>query len=139
MTDPQQHTPASQPPTPPGYSAAGAATPGAPLAAGARPSGAGSTATLALVFACTAALVGWANSIGTFLTFRLGAVAWIFPVLGGFALVVLDLLALVFGILAARRGGGVKAGIAIGIATMSLLGLLFGMLLPLLYSALSLY
>ncbi|PRB05036.1 hypothetical protein [Microbacterium sp. MYb64] len=152
MTDPQQHAPAPQPPAAPpygggqgypapGYPAPGYGSPaapgyGAPFAAAARPNGGRGAAVLALVFAGIAVLSGWMNTLGSFMAYRFHTPAWVFPVLGGLVIVVFDVLALVFGIIAARRGSGVKGGIAIGVAAVGLLGVLFSMMIPALYSTL---
>jgi hypothetical protein len=124
-----------------GYPGAGYGVPaapgyGAPFTALPRPNGAGGVAVLALVFAGIAVLVGWMNTLGAFLAYRFDTPAWVFSVLGGLVIVVFDVLALVFGIVAARRGSGVKGGIAIGVAAVGLLGVLFSMMIPALYSAL---
>ena len=109
---------------------------GAPIVAGPRPSTAGGTVTLALVFAGIAVITGWANTLAMFLSYRLNLPPWFLSLLGGLTIALFDVLALVLGIIAARRGGGVRAGIAIGVATVGLLGLLFSLTLPALYSTL---
>ena len=165
MTDPHQNVPAPQPPTAPshgtiggpaagtgqtpagqmygapaypapGYGAVHAAPGYAAPIAGPQPSTAGGMVMLALVFAGLAVITGWANTLGAFLSYRLNLPPWIFSLLGGLTIAVFDALALVFGIIAARRGGGVRAGIAIGVAIVGLLGLLFSLTLPALYSTL---
>lgn len=125
----------------PGYPAPGYGVPavpeyGAPFAAAGRPNGGRGAAVLALVFAGIAVLSGWMNTLGSFMAYRFDTPAWVFSVLGGLVIVVFDVLALVFGIVAARRGSGVKGGIAIGVAAVGLLGVLFSMMIPALYSAL---
>jgi hypothetical protein len=120
----------------PGYGAPAAPGYGAPFTALPRPNGAGGVAVLALVFAGIAVLAGWMNTLGSFMAYRFDTPMWVFSMLGGLVIVVLDVLALVFGIVAARRGSGVKGGIAIGVAAVGLLGVLFSMMIPALYSAL---
>lgn len=163
MTDPQQHAPAPPPPAAAPYgtgAAAGSApapaqgyptpapgsgptpgypTPGYPVAPGAdvRPRAAAGSVTLALVFAGIAVIAGWGSTLASVMSYRLDLPIWAFSLVGGLITTVFDVLALVFGIIAARRGGGVRAGIAIGIGIVGLLGELFSMMMPALYTLLA--